>query len=181
MNKEEELLHSIFGCKKRKRRSYPKRKKLLWERNPHCHWCGRLLSLDDSTLDHIVPRSRGGSNHRENLTLSCGPCNRRRGDLSPTTMQCKCGNMLPYALMSLGVDKCSACLGSTKCQCGKGIASRLAARGITKCWDCLKFCKCGYRIPNSHVLKGITKCRACQKADKKESRDGQKNVFQSVV
>lgn len=35
-----------------------------------------------STLEHIVPRSRGGLTHWENLAGACGRCNRAKGDTS---------------------------------------------------------------------------------------------------
>ena len=31
-------------------------------------------------VDHVVPRSRGGSDHLENLQLLCAHCNRIKGD-----------------------------------------------------------------------------------------------------
>ena len=32
--------------------------------------------------DHIIPESKGGATNAENLTLSCRPCNRRKGALT---------------------------------------------------------------------------------------------------
>jgi 5-methylcytosine-specific restriction endonuclease McrA len=45
-----------------------------------CQYCGEVLSYDDQTLDHIIPRSRGGKNTWENLVLCCKPCNRKKAD-----------------------------------------------------------------------------------------------------
>ncbi len=45
-----------------------------------CRYCGRRLKLRRLTLDHVVPRSRGGSNALENLVLSCLPCNHEKAD-----------------------------------------------------------------------------------------------------
>lgn len=42
-----------------------------------CAYCG---SDRDLTLDHIVPRSRGGSNCVENLQVLCMKCNTTRGN-----------------------------------------------------------------------------------------------------
>ena len=52
---------------------------LLRDRNT-CQYCGTLLSSSDLTLDHVVPRSRGGSSTWENLVACCHPCNRRKGN-----------------------------------------------------------------------------------------------------
>ena len=41
-------------------------------------WCGNRGLL---TLDHYVPRSRGGSNKAHNLITSCRRCNFRRQNL----------------------------------------------------------------------------------------------------
>ena len=42
----------------------------------------RLLRHDGGrlTLDHVVPRSRGGESVWENVVTSCAPCNLRKGD-----------------------------------------------------------------------------------------------------
>jgi 5-methylcytosine-specific restriction endonuclease McrA len=52
---------------------------LLRDRNT-CQYCGVLLSSSELTLDHVIPRSRGGSSTWENLVACCHPCNRRKGN-----------------------------------------------------------------------------------------------------
>jgi 5-methylcytosine-specific restriction endonuclease McrA len=52
---------------------------LLRDRNA-CQYCGVVLSSSDLTLDHVVPRSRGGLSTWENLVACCHPCNRRKGN-----------------------------------------------------------------------------------------------------
>jgi 5-methylcytosine-specific restriction endonuclease McrA len=42
-----------------------------------CQYCGSRTSL---TVDHVIPRSKGGSSEWENIVASCAPCNRRKGD-----------------------------------------------------------------------------------------------------
>ena len=44
-----------------------------WE----CQYCGSRTNL---TVDHVVPRSKGGASSWENIVASCAPCNRRKGD-----------------------------------------------------------------------------------------------------
>jgi 5-methylcytosine-specific restriction endonuclease McrA len=43
-----------------------------------CVYCGS--SSTRLTLDHVVPRSRGGESSWENVVTSCAPCNLRKGD-----------------------------------------------------------------------------------------------------
>jgi 5-methylcytosine-specific restriction endonuclease McrA len=43
-----------------------------------CQYCGSRSNL---TVDHVVPRSKGGTSTWENIVASCAPCNRRKGDL----------------------------------------------------------------------------------------------------
>ena len=33
------------------------------------------------TWDHVIPRSRGGANHKRNLRRACRPCNQAKGDV----------------------------------------------------------------------------------------------------
>jgi hypothetical protein len=44
-----------------------------------CH-CGEPLTIETSTLEHIIPRVLGGGSGN-NLTLACGPCNWDRGSM----------------------------------------------------------------------------------------------------
>jgi 5-methylcytosine-specific restriction endonuclease McrA len=46
---------------------------------PACVWCGRRPWRRDLTLEHVVPRSRGGHLVPENALVACRRCNRRRG------------------------------------------------------------------------------------------------------
>jgi 5-methylcytosine-specific restriction endonuclease McrA len=45
--------------------------------------CGYCRTFGD-TVDHIVPRSRGGATTWENTVLACGPCNGRKRDRTPS-------------------------------------------------------------------------------------------------
>jgi 5-methylcytosine-specific restriction endonuclease McrA len=47
-----------------------------------CQYCGTVRST--LTVDHVIPRSKGGHSSRDNIVASCAPCNRRKGDRLPT-------------------------------------------------------------------------------------------------
>lgn len=47
----------------------------------HCGLCGDAQSKFH--LDHVIPRSRGGSNKRENLQWLCATCNMAKGAMTP--------------------------------------------------------------------------------------------------
>ena len=46
-----------------------------------CVYCG--TSGGRLTLDHVIPRSRGGDSSWENVVTSCAPCNLRKGNRLP--------------------------------------------------------------------------------------------------
>ena len=48
-----------------------------------CQYCGVKATAFELTLDHILPRSRGGRSEPENLCASCKICNQRKGDRTP--------------------------------------------------------------------------------------------------
>jgi 5-methylcytosine-specific restriction endonuclease McrA len=52
---------------------------LLRDRNT-CQYCGVVLPSGELTLDHVIPRSRGGNSTWENLVACCHACNRRKGN-----------------------------------------------------------------------------------------------------
>ena len=64
----------------------PYRKVLLTRRNVlrrdghRCVYCGAAERL---TLDHVLPKSRGGPDAWENLVAACTPCNNRKGNRTP--------------------------------------------------------------------------------------------------
>jgi 5-methylcytosine-specific restriction endonuclease McrA len=54
------------------------------ERDRHrCQYTGRLLRLEEGSLDHVVPRSRGGRDTWENLVWAAREVNQRKADRLP--------------------------------------------------------------------------------------------------
>ncbi|MEK6798172.1 MAG: HNH endonuclease [Planctomycetota bacterium] len=59
------------------------RRNLFARDNNTCQYCGRRFPTTHLSLDHIVPRSRGGVASWENIVCSCTRCNVRKGGRTP--------------------------------------------------------------------------------------------------
>lgn len=56
---------------------WKKRRLLVLKRDGYtCHYCG----LDANSVDHVLPRSRGGTDDLDNLVACCSSCNSSKGD-----------------------------------------------------------------------------------------------------
>ena len=53
-----------------------------------CVYCG--TSSGRLTLDHVIPRSKGGESIWENVVTACAPCNLRKGDRLLEESGCTC-------------------------------------------------------------------------------------------
>ena len=54
--------------------------RLYGKQEGRCGGCNLFLPYPNMTIDHIVPQSKGGPDHLENLQLLCGACNSLKGD-----------------------------------------------------------------------------------------------------
>jgi hypothetical protein len=60
------------------------RKAQRWGRNRfrECHYCGRAITQETATEDHIVPLSHSGPpNNPKNILYACRHCNSRKGSM----------------------------------------------------------------------------------------------------
>lgn len=63
------------------RRSVPLTRRALFSRDGHaCAYCGHVTGL---TIDHVLPRSRGGRHDWANVVASCVRCNHHKADRTP--------------------------------------------------------------------------------------------------
>lgn len=65
----------IFSATKFNRSALIKRDKKT------CQYCGEKLFLNQITIDHIVPLSKGGTDSFNNCVIACKPCNYHKADL----------------------------------------------------------------------------------------------------
>ena len=79
------LLPSVIRLVHMVRRPRPRvrltRKEVFARDGWACVYCGR--STRELTLDHVVPRHRGGAHTWENLVSACKPCNHRKAGRTP--------------------------------------------------------------------------------------------------
>lgn len=53
----------------------------IMKRDGHkCQYCG---IKDELTIDHVIPKSRGGQDTWENLVTACSSCNHKKGNRTP--------------------------------------------------------------------------------------------------
>lgn len=61
-----------------------KTKQFLWKRDGgRCFYCGVKLQWKRKTIDHVIPKSKGGPHRSWNLVISCFTCNKEKADSFP--------------------------------------------------------------------------------------------------
>ena len=84
--KREEILRGILGslfAKKDAQRGFTaEQRRIIWNTatNRKCDGCGKALSWEDFTIDHIDPHSKGGRSRLDNAALMCRGCNSSKGN-----------------------------------------------------------------------------------------------------
>lgn len=48
-----------------------------------CQYCAKRCDSEDLTIDHVLPRSQGGTSNWTNCVLACIECNKRKADRTP--------------------------------------------------------------------------------------------------
>jgi hypothetical protein len=62
----------------------PSRKNIFKRDNYTCQYCELNLDTETATVDHVLPRCRGGKHEWNNVVTCCLKCNRKKGDKTPT-------------------------------------------------------------------------------------------------
>jgi len=66
------------------------RKNVFWRDNYICQYCGKKFSYGNLTMDHVIPKSKGGHRIWTNITTACHKCNNKKANKTP-----KESNMFP--------------------------------------------------------------------------------------
>ena len=56
------------------------KRKLFGKQEGKCNSCNDYFKIQNFEVDHIIAKSKGGTDHIDNLQLLCGHCNRVKGD-----------------------------------------------------------------------------------------------------
>lgn len=74
---------TYINVRRRQEASGMKRMRIYMRDKFRCQYCGEKKAASDLTLDHILPRSRGGDNSPVNIVTACVACNNRKGSRTP--------------------------------------------------------------------------------------------------
>ena len=74
---------TYINVRRRREASGMKRLRIYMRDKFRCQYCGEKKRVAELTLDHILPRSRGGESAWDNLVACCKRCNHRKGSRTP--------------------------------------------------------------------------------------------------
>lgn len=74
----------VFGAEYFTKQSVYADRMILYARDRNlCAYCGTHFENKDLTIDHVLPKSKGGKNTWTNCVAACKPCNLRKGSKTP--------------------------------------------------------------------------------------------------
>ena len=59
------------------------RRNIILRDDSTCQYCSKKVHGKDATLDHVMPKSRGGKSTWTNIVLSCRSCNGKKDNRTP--------------------------------------------------------------------------------------------------
>jgi 5-methylcytosine-specific restriction endonuclease McrA len=74
---------TYVNVRRRREASGSKRVRIYMRDGFRCQYCGERMNPVELTLDHILPRSRGGDDSAINVVTACRACNQRKGSRTP--------------------------------------------------------------------------------------------------
>jgi 5-methylcytosine-specific restriction endonuclease McrA len=74
---------TYINVRRRREASGMKRLRIYMRDKFRCQYCGEKYGVGELTLDHILPRSRGGDTSPVNIVTACIACNNRKSNRTP--------------------------------------------------------------------------------------------------
>lgn len=71
------------------RRTFGLRRSIFLRDKNKCQYCNKILTKKDRTLDHIIPKAKGGETSFLNCVASCRKCNTKKGSQNLQKVQMK--------------------------------------------------------------------------------------------
>ena len=59
------------------------RKNVVWRDKNVCQYCGNRFIFSELTMDHVIPKSRGGDRSWTNIVACCKKCNNNKSNRTP--------------------------------------------------------------------------------------------------
>ncbi len=75
-----QIVRLLFYDKFPKMRVKFNRKNIFARDDNTCQYCGKCFPSSELSLEHVVPKSRGGKNDWTNIVCACTKCNKRKGN-----------------------------------------------------------------------------------------------------
>ncbi|MCI0442328.1 HNH endonuclease [bacterium] len=77
-----DLLQSLFEKKDHQRLFSPEQRRIIWNSSTErkCRKCGKPITWNDFTVDHIKPHSKGGRTKLDNAAIMHRSCNASKGN-----------------------------------------------------------------------------------------------------
>lgn len=101
-------LKHYVNIRKKRQMAGAKRLRIYIRDKYKCQYCGEKKDAKDLTLDHVVPKSKGGEGIAENLVAACKPCNHKKADRTPE--QARMPLLTPiHEKRDVGVDSVLLC------------------------------------------------------------------------
>lgn len=77
------ILKLTYPIKRNYKNTNFSRKAVVKRDKSTCQYCGQKLSASEITMDHVLPKAKGGITSFTNCVVSCKPCNGLKADKTP--------------------------------------------------------------------------------------------------
>ncbi len=110
-------LRNYINVRQKREESGAKRMKIYLRDGYKCQYCSvkasvkpskKQIHIKELTLDHITPKSKGGSNLPSNLVTACKKCNQRKADRTPDEARMPLRTEI-HDITKIGIDNIMLC------------------------------------------------------------------------